>query len=219
MSWGFTCLRFRYRGGRSYRRLEREGSKWVVSLSLKRLRIESIKPNRLKIALSMPEKTLLRGEPMGCPPACGAAAKAAIARNLKYDIQGTFIATPTTFEGYKGFYFDDPSRVFNTEESKLISGVTNERGDATVQARFELGATAPGMLLANLVTRVYEESGDFSIDADRMLYSPYRRYAGIKSPQKEKEQLNTGANYTYEVASVDYLGKTASEYGIRRESL
>ncbi|MCX4383768.1 MAG: hypothetical protein OSJ51_18975, partial [Parabacteroides distasonis] len=131
----------------------------------------------------------------------------AIARNLKYDIQGTFIATPTTFEGYKGFYFDDPSRVFNTEESKLISGVTDERGDATVQARFELGSTAPGMLLANLVTRVYEESGDFSIDADRMLYSPYRRYAGIKSPQKDKEQLNTGANYTYEVASVDYLGK------------
>ena len=130
-----------------------------------------------------------------------------IARNLKYDIQGTFIATPTTFEGYKGFYFDDPSRVFNTEESKLISGVTNERGDATVQARFELGSTAPGMLLANLVTRVYEESGDFSIDADRMLYSPYRRYAGIKSPQKDKEQLNTGTNYTYEVASVDYLGK------------
>ena len=89
----------------------------------------------------------------------------------------------------------------------MISGVTNERGDATVQARFELGSTAPGMLLANLVTRVYEESGDFSIDADRMLYSPYRRYAGIKSPQKDKEQLNTGANYTYEVASVDYLGK------------
>ena len=176
-----------------------------VSFS-KRLRIESIKPNRLKIALSMPEKTLLRGEPMDARLHVEWL-QGAIARNLKYDIQGTFIATPTTFEGYKGFYFDDPSRVFNTEESKLISGVTNERGDATVQARFELGSTAPGMLLANLVTRVYEESGDFSIDADRMLYSPYRRYAGIKSPQKEKEQLNTGANYTYEVASVDYLGK------------
>lgn len=176
-----------------------------VSFS-KRLRIESIKPNRLKIALSMPEKTLLRGEAMDARLHVEWL-QGAIARNLKYDIQGTFIATPTTFEGYKGFYFDDPSRVFNTEESKLISGVTNERGDATVQARFELGSTAPGMLLANLVTRVYEESGDFSIDADRMLYSPYRRYAGIKSPQKDKEQLNTGANYTYEVASVDYLGK------------
>ena len=176
-----------------------------VSFS-KRLRIESIKPNRLKIALSMPEKTLLRGEPMDARLHVEWL-QGAIARNLKYDIQGTFIATPTTFEGYKGFYFDDPSRVFNTEESKLISGVTDERGDATVQARFELGSTAPGMLLANLVTRVYEESGDFSIDADRMLYSPYRRYTGIKSPQKDKEQLNTGTNYTYEVASVDYLGK------------
>ena len=154
----------------------------------------------------MPEKTLLRGEPMDARLHVEWL-QGAIARNLKYDIQGTFIATPTTFEGYKGFYFDDPSRVFNTEESKLISGVTNERGDATVQARFELGSTAPGMLLANLVTRVYEESGDFSIDADRMLYSPYRRYAGLKSPQKDKEQLNTGTNYTYEVASVDYLGK------------
>ena len=154
----------------------------------------------------MPEKTLLRGEPMDARLHVEWL-QGAIARNLKYDIQGTFIATPTTFEGYKGFYFDDPSRVFNTEESKLISGVTNERGDATVQARFELGSTAPGMLLAHLVTRVYEESGDFSIDADRMLYSPYRRYAGIKSPQKDKEQLNTGTNYTYEVASVDYLGK------------
>ena len=176
-----------------------------VSFS-KRLRIESIKPNRLKIALSMPEKTLLRGEPMDARLHVEWL-QGAIARNLKYDIQGTFIATPTTFEGYKGFYFDDPSRVFNTEESKLISGVTDERGDATVQARFELGSTAPGMLLANLVTRVYEESGDFSIDADRMLYSPYSRYTGIKSPQKDKEQLNTGTNYTYEVASVDYLGK------------
>ena len=154
----------------------------------------------------MSEKTLLRGESMDARLHVEWL-QGAIARNLKYDIQGTFIATPTTFEGYKGFYFDDPSRVFNTEESKLISGVTNERGDATVQARFELGSTAPGMLLANLVTRVYEESGDFSIDADRMLYSPYRRYAGIKSPQKDKEQLNTGTNYTYEVASVDYLGK------------
>lgn len=148
-----------------------------VSFS-KRLRIESIKPNRLKIALSMPEKTLLRGEPMDARLHVEWL-QGAIARNLKYDIQGTFIATPTTFEGYKGFYFDDPSRVFNTEESKLISGVTNERGDATVQARFELGSTAPGMLLANLVTRVYEESGDFSIDAgsDALLaLSPVCRY-------------------------------------------
>ena len=75
-----------------------------------------------------------------------------------------------------------------------------------VQAKFEIGSTAPGMLMANFVTRVTEESGDFSIDANRMLYSPYKRYVGIKSPQQTREQLNTGSNYTYEVASADYLG-------------
>ena len=66
----------------------------------------------------------------------------------------------------------------------MISGVTDAAGDATIKARFEIGASAPGMLLASFVTRVYEESGDFSIDANRAFYSPYRRYAGIKSPSK-----------------------------------
>ena len=185
---------------------------WNVNVNVggvsftKRLRVESIKPNRLKIDLSMPEKTLLRGEPLD-----GRLhvewLQGATARNLKYDIQGTFISTPTTFSGYKDFYFDDPSKVFNSEESKLISGTTDEKGDATVQAKFEIGSTAPGMLMANFVTRVYEESGDFSIDATRMLYSPYTRYSGITSPQQTRDQLNTGSNYTYEVASTDYLGK------------
>lgn len=185
---------------------------WNVNVNVggvsftKRLRVESIKPNRLKIDLSMSEKTLLRGEPLD-----GRLhvewLQGATARNLKYDIQGTFISTPTTFSGYKDFYFDDPSKVFNSEESKLISGTTDEKGDAAVQAKFEIGSTAPGMLMANFVTRVYEESGDFSIDANRMLYSPYKRYAGIKSPQQTRDQLNTGSTYTYEVASTDYQGK------------
>lgn len=172
----------------------------------KRLRIETIKPNRLKINLIMPSKTLLRGEQMDARMHVEWL-QGATARNLKYDMQGTFISTPTTFSGFKNFYFDDPSKVFNSEESKLISGVTDASGNTNIQARFEIGTSAPGMLLANFVMRVFEESGDFSIDADRALYSPYRRYAGILTPQQDKEQLNTGSNYTYQVASVDYLGK------------
>lgn len=184
---------------------------WNVNIQVggvnftKRIRIESIKPNRLKINWSVPEKTLLRGEPLNAHMHVEWL-QGATARNLKYDIQGTFIATPTTFTRYKDFYFDDPAKVFNSEESKLISGSTDASGDATIKARFELGSSAPGMLLANFVTRVFEESGDFSIDANRLLYSPYRRYAGIKSPQTDQEQLNTGTPYVYEVASVDYLG-------------
>lgn len=175
----------------------------------KRLRIESIKPNRLKIDLRLPEKVVLKGEPLDARLHVEWL-QGATARRLKYDIQATFIATPTTFPAFPGFYFDDPARTFNSEESKLISGQTDDEGNATIPARFEVGSAAPGMLKANLVTRVFEESGDFSIDGSLFRYSPYKRYAGIKSPQHEKEQLNTGTTYTYEVASVGYQGNPVS---------
>lgn len=171
----------------------------------KRLRIETIKPNRLKINLSIPEKVVLKGEPLQAKLQVQWL-QGAVAHNLKYEIQGTFISTPTTFKAYKDYTFDDPAKKFSSEESKLITGRTNDVGDAEINARIEIGNSAPGMLLGNLVTRVYEESGDFSIDGTRILYSPYRRYAGIWSPQQGKEQLNTGQQYAYKVASVDYLG-------------
>lgn len=190
---------------------------WNVNVNVggatftKRLRIETIKPNRLKISLTMPEKKLLRGEPLDATMHVEWL-QGATARNLKYDIQGTFISTPTTFAGYKNFYFDDPSKIFNSEESKVISGTTDAAGNAIIKARFEIGASAPGMLLANFVTRVYEESGDFSIDANRAFYSPYRRYVGIRSPQQDGgEPLKTGTEYKYEVASVNYLGQPVTD--------
>lgn len=171
----------------------------------KRIRIEAIKPNRLKINLPIPEKPLLTGEEntlnMHVEWLQGATA-----RNLKYDIKGTFIPTPTSFKGYNNYVFDDPSRGFNSEETNLASGTTDEKGNAKIRLRFDLGASAPGMLLANLVTRVFEESGDFSIDGARMLYSPYKRYVGLRSPQSGNKQLDTGKKHAYDVALVNYDG-------------
>lgn len=171
----------------------------------KRIRIETIKPNRLKINLPIPEKPLLIGEDFDVNMHVEWL-QGATARNLKYDIKGTFISTATSFKGYNNYVFDDPAKTFNSEESSLISGTTDEKGDALVKLRFDLGSHAPGMLLANLVTRVFEESGDFSIDGARILYSPYSRYVGLRSPQTGKEQLNTGQNYTYHVALLNYDG-------------
>lgn len=185
---------------------------WNVTMSVggvsfsKRVRIEAIKPNRLKINLSIPEPVLIPGEPLDARLHVEWL-QGAIARNLKYEIQGTFVSTPTRFEKFGGYYFDDPSKQFQSEESRLISGKTDAEGNAVINAHITVGNSAPGMLLGNLVTRVYEESGDFSIDGTRILYSPYERYAGIWSPQRDKDQLNTGKTYTYKVASVDYKGE------------
>lgn len=175
----------------------------------KRLRVESIKPNRLKIDLSTSGEILTSGKSMDAKLHVEWL-QGATAKNLKYDIMGTFISTPTSFPGYKGFQFDDPSRIFNTEDSKLISGELDDRGNATINSRLELGSSAPGMLMANIVTKVYEESGDFSIDAIRKIYSPFHRYVGIKTPQAGKERLATGMEHNFEVATVDSHGMATS---------
>ena len=148
----------------------------------KRIRLETIKPNRLKIALTMPRSTVLRGEPLNGRMHVEWL-QGATAHHLKYDIQATFVPMTTTFSGFSGYCFDNPSKVFGSEESKLITGTTDGEGNAVVDARLEVGNSAPGMLLGNLVTRVYEESGDFSLDATRVQYAPYKRYVGILSPQ------------------------------------
>ena len=172
----------------------------------KRIRLETIKPNRLKIALTMPRSTVLRGEPLNGRMHVEWL-QGATAHHLKYDIQATFVPMTTTFSGFSGYCFDNPSKVFGSEESKLITGTTDGEGNAVVDARLEVGNSAPGMLLGNLVTRVYEESGDFSLDATRVQYAPYKRYVGILSPQQGRKQLNTGEEHLYRVASVSYAGK------------
>ncbi|MDH6303774.1 uncharacterized protein YfaS (alpha-2-macroglobulin family) [Parabacteroides sp. PF5-5] len=172
----------------------------------KNIRIETIKPNRLKINLTIPEKPALRAESVRIPLHTEWL-HGAVARNLKYDIQGVFTSTKTSFKNYVNFQFDDPAKVFSSEESKLIEGVTDNVGDASIDARFDVGNSAPGMLMASLTTRVFEESGEFSIDGSSILYSPYKRYVGIKSPQTDKTQLVTDKDHTFEVVSVDYEGK------------
>lgn len=190
---------------------------WTANVSVggasfsKRLRVETIKPNRLKINLDFGSKVLVRNQPLDARLHLQWL-QGAVAHNLKYDIQGTFISIPTTFAGYKEYCFDDPTKQFGSEESGLIKGVTDNEGNALIDARLEVGKSAPGMLAGNFVVKAYEESGDFSLDAQRVTYSPYIRYAGILPPDGGKKgRLDTGRAYHYKIAVVDYTGKPVKD--------
>lgn len=175
----------------------------------KRIRIETIKPNRLKISLTFPSPVLLRDRPLDGRLQVQWL-QGAVAGNLKYEISGTFVAASTRFKGYEKYTFDDPAKHFSSEESALITGRTDAKGDAVIKSDLRIGNAAPGMLNGSLVTRVYEESGDFSVDALPVRYSPYSVYAGILSPQAPDAQLETGKSYRYPVVSVGYLGNPVS---------
>jgi uncharacterized protein YfaS (alpha-2-macroglobulin family) len=176
----------------------------------KRIRIESIKPNRLKIRLDLPAHPIAKDEETAIPLHVEWL-NGATARNLKYDIQTLFTKAVTTFEGYDGYCFDDPAKSFDSEEGPLLEGETDSSGNGAASATFDYGNYAPGMLTAHFTTRAYEESGEFSIDAASMPYSPYPAYVGLKSPQpKDADRLATGKDQTFEVVMLSAEGKPKS---------
>jgi uncharacterized protein YfaS (alpha-2-macroglobulin family) len=73
------------------------------------------------------------------------------------------------------------------------------------------------MLAAVFTTRVYEESGDFSIDGFSVGYSPYERYVGVRSPQTDLSQLATGKDHRFSVALVNFEGRQLVNQKVRVE--
>lgn len=173
------------------------------------LRVETVMPNRLKLDINYGAETLVKGKPINGTMHTEWLS-GAVARNLKYDIQATFTKSSTQFKAYKDFVFSTTATSFASEESRLYTGVTDERGDAQLNFTLDGGAGAPGMLNATITTKVYEPSGQFSIDVTRKKYSPYSSYVGIKSPQKGREALDTDKDYKFQFATVDASGNPVS---------
>lgn len=170
----------------------------------KRLRIETIKPNRLKINLALPDMILANnGQQATLHTEWLSGAPVA---NLKYEVSASLCKTKTQWPQHKDFVFDDATKEFSSNDIQLASGTTDGSGNATVGLYANVKASAPGMLKANITTKVFEASGEFSVDASQSLLSPYARYVGIRTPQVAGQQLNTGAKHQFELISVDPNG-------------
>lgn len=171
------------------------------------IKIETIKPNRLKINLDFGRKLLLADEKVrgnlqvnwlhGAP-----------ARNLKANVSVNLTETRTAFAGYGDFVFSDPARTFYGEDATVFEGNLNEQGFASVESGISVTESAPGFLNASFTIRVFEESGDFSIDKFVIPYSPYRSYTGIKTPAGDRRGiLLTDTDHQVEIAVLDPEGK------------
>jgi len=176
----------------------------------KPLRIETVKPNRLKIEMDFGTDMIRSGE----TPAAQLKSKwlhGAIARNLNAKVTATLNSTQTTFKAYPDYVFDDPSRSFSPQEVTVFEGKLNDEGVAIVKPNLNVTEAAPGMLRASFLTRVFEESGDFSVDRFSVLYSPFKTYVGIHTPKAdERGMLLTDQDHTIDVVTVDGKGNPQS---------
>lgn len=176
----------------------------------KNIKIETIKPNRLKIKNSFKNAVLSSAHPNTSNLEV-TWLHGAIAKNLKVEMQAKFSQQSTAFKNYKNYVFDDVVRKFNTEEINIFSGKVDEYGRASVDINPRLNGQAPGMLKAAFITKVYEEGGDFSTDVMATTYSPYDTYVGIKLPEPNKYgMLETRKNNRFEVVTVDENGHPKS---------
>ncbi|MDH7447436.1 alpha-2-macroglobulin family protein [Aquimarina sp. 2201CG14-23] len=174
----------------------------------KLLKIETIKPNRLKI------KTNFEDEVLGANKSITGDLEVlwlhgAIAKGLQTDINVRFNAKKTTFKTFPGYIFDDPSRRFGVDEQEVFNGKLSGDGKVSFSMQPKLKTKAAGMLRASFITKVYENGGDFSTDVISKDFSPYKTYIGLNTPKGDKARgmLLTDTEHNFEVVSVDENGK------------
>ena len=173
----------------------------------KTLKIETVKPNRLKVNLDFGKDVLTAKSKFLTGDLQVNWLHGAPGKHLKTDISVNFFKSNTVFEDYKKYHFDDPVRDFHGYEKKIFEGTLNEKGYTKINARLDEQRQAPGMLRAVFKTRAFEKGGDFSTDQFAIPYAPYETFIGIRPPEvKGRGALETDTTNTFEIITVDKNG-------------
>ncbi len=176
----------------------------------KQLKVETVKPNRLKINLDFDKETFSATAPMkgnlqvnwlhGAP-----------ARNIKAEVIAKVSKTATRFKGYKKYLFNDPTRDYDTEEINVFDGKVNENGNVAINEKLNVGKNAPGMLRVQFLVKAFENGGDFSIDAFSKKFAPYASFIGMQSPKEDEYgSYSTGSKKQFDIVTVTDQGKPIS---------
>ncbi len=180
-------------------------------------KVETVKPNRLRISLQFPDDRI--DATTGTAGTLEARwLHGAKAPGLRADVTMMLASGRTTFAGYSGYVFDDPTVELQTEATVVFNGNLDDEGFATVQP--SIGTLkAPGVLSALFTTRVFEPGGDFSINTVTVPYYPYRSYAGLWVPGGEGwfDVLETGRQHQFRVAGVRANGRPVTNRRYRVE--
>ncbi len=178
----------------------------------KRIKIETVKPNRLKVNLDFGKERLSIKDANVKGTLSSKWLHGAIAKNLKADVFVSMRQARTTFSKYSDYIFDDPGHTYSTENQKLFKGKLNSEGIATINSNINVNNSSPGMLNANFRIRVFEEGGDFSTDQFTIPYAPYKSFVGVKLPKGDKARgmLLTDIKHPIKIATLDPDGKPVS---------
>lgn len=178
----------------------------------KRVRIETIKPNRLKINLEFPGEVLGGSDEVTKGKLNVKWLNGSVAKNLKSSVEYILKHTKTEFEKYSQYTFDDPSIQFTSETVSIYDDQIDDEGNATI--KFEPGKelNAPGMLNAVFTAKAMEPGGDESITQATYKFAPYPVFTGINIPalKGKSRMLFTDADNEVKIVTVNEKGRPVS---------
>jgi len=169
----------------------------------KTLRVETVKPNRLKVELAVKDSdsSVLKAKWL----------HGASAQNLKAKVTRRIRSKNTYFAKYPTYSFDSPIRYFSGGDEVLFDAFLNNEGIAQIPTKTNDLKSSPGMLTATYTTRVFEKSGDFSIAVDEKSISPFDTFIGLDSPKTDFTQsLEVNKNHRFSVVALSKEGKKVS---------
>jgi alpha-2-macroglobulin len=174
----------------------------------KDIKVETIMPNKLKMQLTFGKDSVLGKGNTSDGLLSSQWLFGAPAKQLKAKIDVSVYASTTSFGKFKDYSFDNPVSDFSAQDKTIFDGTLDDNGNATVKPDFEIGDNAPGMLRANMLMKVFEPGGAFSVDDVSFPYSPYDSYAGVKLPDGDNGwgYLLTGQSHVAQIVNVDSKG-------------
>ncbi|MDO1501987.1 MG2 domain-containing protein [Winogradskyella maritima] len=177
----------------------------------KTLKIETIKPNRLKLKIDVEDDLLSIKKPLDATLNV-AWLHAAPAKNVRAEIKTKFTASNASIKNYESYTFTDPTKNFASEESVLFDGKVDAEGNVKIEKDLSINGNAPGMLSAQFLVRAFETGGDFSMDAFTMPFAPYETFVGLKSPEESKYGAYfTDENHTFDIVTTTPKGQPVSQ--------
>lgn len=182
----------------------------------KEIKVESVKPNRLKILLDFHKKIITKNN----PPQADLEVKwlhGAIARDLDVKVEMHLASSYGDFKNHKDYVFKDPLYSYKSSDQIVFENKIDNDGKASFKPKFEVGEFVPGMLTAFFKTRVFEKTGDFSVDKFSVKFSPYDSYVGVAIPKGSGwgNVLETGKDHQIGVVVVDENGNPLKRKGVK----
>ncbi len=182
----------------------------------KDIKVETVKPNRLKIDMDFHQKIVTKND----APKADLKVEwlhGAIAMDLETKVEMHLEADYNSFPKHPDYVFKDPIYSFSESDQMVFDGKIDNEGKASFQPQFKVGQFVPGMLKAYFKTRVFEKTGDFSVDRFSVKFSPYDTYVGVAVPKGSRwgNVLETGKDHQIGVIVVDEKGEKQDRKGVQ----